>query len=526
MVNILAAGVACALGVVVCYVNQSGVLVVTLICLVAYLATQAIPALRTKRPHPPGPPGWPIIRNLLQIPQDNPWLVYSAWADTYGDVVHLEALNDHLVILNTVQAAKDLLDGRSTIYSDRPESVRDLCFGVEMPMLSYNDQWRRQRKIVAQSFNPGLVPRYYPIQEHEARRLAQGILQRPETLVSQTKTRIAAIIMRVTYGYAVKGEDDPMITVPFDAMVNFGAATEPGAWIVDFIPQLQYLPRWTPGASFLRTAERFKELEHKASWNPYLWCKQRLQEGFTDTCLVASTLKEFEGKMNNEDEGALVWAASSGLGGGLDTNMSTTFTFLLAMVRHPDVQAKAQAEIDQVVGSERLPSITDRPSLPYVRSVITEVFRWYPPTPLGLPHALRQDDVYKDCLLPKSSIIIPNVWRMLRDPKVYPEPDMFKPERFGNDDGEMRKVIDLVFGFGRRACPGSQFAEGSIFAIVATILATSNVVPKMDERGKPIIPEMQYTNGIIVFPKHIVCDIKPRSMRAQELLEECISRSE
>lgn len=55
-------------------------------------------------------------------------------------------------------------------------------------MLSYNDQWRKQRKIVAQSFNASMVPRYHAIQEHEARVLALGILQRPETLVSQTKT--------------------------------------------------------------------------------------------------------------------------------------------------------------------------------------------------------------------------------------------------------------------------------------------------------------------------------------------------
>ncbi|KZT71135.1 putative monooxygenase [Daedalea quercina L-15889] len=525
MVDVLAAGGASALAVVALQVFQSGPLVAALLALVAYFASQAT---RTRRAYPPGPRGWPIIRNLLQIPQDNPWFAYSAWADTYGDVVHLEALSDHMVILNTAQAAKDLLDGRSAIYSDRPGSVMaDLSgFGIEMPMLSYNDEWRRQRKIVAQSFNSAMIPRYYPIQEHEARRLARGMLERPETLVSQTKTRIAAIIMRVTYGYTVKGEDDPMITVPFAAMDNFSYATEPGVWMVDFIPQLQYLPRWMPGASFLATAERFRELEHKASWSPYLWCKQKVQEGSEEACLVASALSQFEGKMDDEDEAALVWAASSGLGGGLDTNMSTIFTFLLAMTRYPHVQAKAQAEIDEVVGTERLPSITDRPSLPYVRSVIAEVFRWYPATPLGLPHALRQDDVYKEHLLPKSSIVIPNVWRMTHDPSVYPAPDEFRPERFGGSDGEMKKATDLVFGFGRRACPGAQFAEGSIFAIVATILATCTVLPKTDGQGAPIIPAMEYTSGIIVFPKHIVCDIKPRSQRAQELLEDYLSRSE
>ncbi|EPS94258.1 hypothetical protein FOMPIDRAFT_1134722, partial [Fomitopsis schrenkii] len=75
---------------------------------------------------PPGPRGWFVTGNLVQIPQVDPWLVYSTWADNlkFGDVVHLSALSDHLVILNTAQAAKDLLDGRSTLYSAQPSSVR------------------------------------------------------------------------------------------------------------------------------------------------------------------------------------------------------------------------------------------------------------------------------------------------------------------------------------------------------------------------------------------------------------------
>ena len=87
--------------------------------------------------------------------------------------------------------------------------------------------------------------------------------------------------------------------------------------------------------------------------------------------------------------------------------------------------------------------------------------------------------------------------RMTHDPAVYQQPNEFRPERYDGNDAEMRKVIDLVFGFGRRACPGMQFAEGSIFAIVSTILATSMVVPKLDEEGSKIVPEMEYTSGII-----------------------------
>ncbi|KAH9841066.1 cytochrome P450 [Rhodofomes roseus] len=177
MISIQAADITCALGMIACQVFQSGIVVAGLLA-------------RTRLPYPPGPRGWPVIRNLLDIPLDKPWLVYCTWAETYGDLVHLDVFGHHIVILNTAQAAKDLLDDRSSIYSDRPIlTMAELSgYGDEMGMLHYNDRWRTQRKIVAQSFNPGVVPRYYSIQEQEARRLIHGMLRSPDTLISQTKT--------------------------------------------------------------------------------------------------------------------------------------------------------------------------------------------------------------------------------------------------------------------------------------------------------------------------------------------------
>lgn len=73
----------------------------------------------------------------------------------------------------------------------------------------------------------------------------------------------------------------------------------------------------------------------------------------------------------------------------------------------------------------------------------------------------------------------------------------FDPERYQNLDSEMRKVTDLAFGFGRRACPGFYFAEGTIFAIVSTLLATCEILPVVDEHGESITPNVAYTSGTI-----------------------------
>lgn len=87
---------------------------------------------------------------------------------------------------------------------------------------------------------------------------------------------------------------------------------------------------------------------------------------------------------------------------------------------------------------------------------------------------------------------------MLHDPTIYPEAHEFRPERYGGLDAEMTKVTDIAFGFGRRACPGYHFAEGTIFAIVVTVLATCDVVPAVDEYGQEIIPEVSLTSGTVV----------------------------
>lgn len=146
--------------------------------------------------------------------------------------------------------------------------------------------------------------------------------------------------------------------------------------------------------------------------------------------------------------------------------------FFLMMTLHPDVGRRAQRELDEVVGSGRLPQFSDRDSLPYISAIIRECLRLFPVAPIGIPHRAVEDDVYKDqYFIPKGSIVIGNVWyviitlyidhsplcvqrAIMRDPKVYPYPDEFRPDRFLTPDGQLDPSIKdtelAVFGFGRR----------------------------------------------------------------------------
>ncbi|KAI0263951.1 cytochrome P450 [Gloeopeniophorella convolvens] len=83
-------------------------------------------------------------------------------------------------------------------------------------------------------------------------------------------------------------------------------------------------------------------------------------------------------------------------------------TLILALTLHPGVQSKAQAEIDAIIGRDRLPTFDDRPSLPYIDAICKEVLRWRPIAPLGVPHATARSSVYEDRFIPKGTPLLIN----------------------------------------------------------------------------------------------------------------------
>ena len=85
-------------------------------------------------------------------------------------------------------------------------------------------------------------------------------------------------------------------------------------------------------------------------------------------------------------------------------------TFFLAMAAFPEVQSKAQAELDSMIGSHRLPEFGDQSSLPYVCAVVKELLRWRSVVPIGIPHRSLDDDEYRGYFIPKGSVVISNIW--------------------------------------------------------------------------------------------------------------------
>jgi len=188
--------------------------------------------------------------------------------------------------------------------------------------------------------------------------------------------------------------------------------------------------------------------------------------------------------------------------------------WILAMLAYPETQARAQAELDAVVGRARLPTFADYPFLPYIRAMVQEILRWRPVAPLALPHQLSEDDWYEGMFIPKGTICIPNVWQMNHDPEVYGENvTHFDPARHLDGNGDIKpgpsgaREGHVSYGFGRRDCPGRHLANDSLFIDIALILWASKIERKKDASGEllPLDMDGYVDNGIVVLVlRHIL----------------------
>ncbi|KAH8200030.1 hypothetical protein TruAng_005806 [Truncatella angustata] len=178
-----------------------------------------------------------------------------------------------------------------------------------------------------------------------------------------------------------------------------------------------------------------------------------------------------------------------------DTSKMSNMSFLEAMITYTDVQRKAQEEIDRVVG-DRMPVWSDLESLPYVRCMMKELWRWRPPVALGHPHVTTKDLEFKGMLVPKGSRLHVNSWAIQHDPARHENPNVFRPERYANDQTTSQQSINasnvadrdhFAFGAGRRICPGYHVAERSLAVSMMRILWSFDVT--MAPRAKlPLNP--------------------------------------
>jgi len=249
---------------------------------------------------------------------------------------------------------------------------------------------------------------------------------------------------------------------------------------------------------------------------PYDYVKQSMESGTATLSFCSNILSEGAGNISEFD---LKWTANSMYAASADTSIVTIMHFILAMLLNPDILEKAQDEIDRVVGRDRLPTFLDKDDLPYVSAIVTETFRWAVPAPMGLPHVLKEEDVYEGMRIPKGSMVFANVWTMLRNEEIYPQADKFIPERFLENASPEMNPENYVFGFGRRICPGMYLIDRSIWLLLACMISTLSITKAKNKDGTVIEPVVDYQNAVFRTPTPFPCKIVPRDLKAAELLE-------
>ncbi|KAI0045442.1 cytochrome P450 [Auriscalpium vulgare] len=494
-------------------------LVVALAGIILWQVKTNFSSKRSPAPLPPGPKGLPLLANLLDLPQKEQWRTFTDWGRKYGPIVHMRALGQSFIVLNDVHVAGEMLDKKSAIYSDRPVSIMagELTGWNETLGFSRGERLKEHRKYLHGAIGTrSAIEKLNGLFETEAQAFLKRILRKPEAIAENIRDTAGSVILQVTYGYKPKEDQDDLVDLVELALRQFTEVTEPNAFLVDLIPPLRYVPSWFPGAGWKKKAEYYHATLRKMADVPLQFVRNQMSEGVASPSMVSSLLDRSN---TPEQDCNIKWAAASMFAGGSDTTVSAIHTFFLAMTIYPDIQRKAQAEIDAVVGNDRLPTFADRAQLPYVEAIISEILRWGTVAPLGVPHTLSRDDIHNGYFIPERAIILTNVKGMLHDPDAYPDPWNFKPERFIAAEGRPveQDPRSCCFGFGRRICPGVNLADATIWASVAMSLAVFDIQRKVVD-GVEIVPEPRYEDSMISHPSPFDCTIKPRSAKAESLI--------
>ncbi|THU86529.1 cytochrome P450 [Dendrothele bispora CBS 962.96] len=497
------------------------------LALIATLTLTVRLLLKPRHKLPPGPKGLPLLGNLFQLPQFQ-WLRFTEWKEEFGPIFSLNLAGQPVVVLNSHKVTADLLDRRSTIYSDRPRFIMagEILTGrIFIAFSGYGELWRKLRKAAHEGMNVRASEAYQPLQEMEAAVLVDNVLKDPEGWDDHLKRSAASTVLTAVYGVEpIKSKDDPLVVRINDLMHRLVRATLPGAFLVDIFPAMKYLPEFI--APWKKEGLEWHRKDTKMFQEFMDSVRGRMKSGEAKPSFAAGLIeKQNTHKLSPKEES---WLAGTMFGAGAETTAAALSVFILAMRLYPNVMRKAQAEIDAVVGRERLPTFEDREKLPYIRAIVKEVLRWRPVGPLGLPRRAMKDDFYEGYFIPAGTLVIANVWAMNRDPAVFPDYDEFRPERFLDETGTQEVVPPdthnqghVTFGFGRRICIGLNIANQGLFIDFASLLWAASIEPAHDENGVEIVPSRtdSVDEGLVVRPVPFKCKIVPRSEDVNSMLE-------
>ncbi|KAI4343947.1 hypothetical protein L6164_011235 [Bauhinia variegata] len=461
---------------------MSPLLLIFATIVVAFLLYRILSLLtRPSLPLPPGPRPWPIIGNLPHM-GPVPHHALAALARTYGPLMHLRLGCVHVVVASSASVAEQFLKVHDANFSSRPPNA-GAKYGAynyqDLVFTPYGPRWRMLRKISnLHLFSTKALDDFRHLRQEEVSRLMRNLASVGSKAnlgqllnVCTTNALGRAMIGRRVFNDGSVGCDpraDEFKSMVVELMELAGVFN-----IGDFIPALEWLDLQGVQAKLKKLHKRFDAFltniieEHEGS-------KTEKHKDMLSALLSSKDVADDEGnKLTNTVIKALLLNMFTA---GTDTSSSTTEWGIAELLRHPKMLARVREELDSVVGRDRVVTELDLPHLPYFQAVIKETFRLHPSTPLSLPRIAAESCEIFGYHIPKGATLLVNVWAIARDPKEWPDPLEFKPERFlpggekAHVDIKGNDFEVIPFGAGRRICAGVNLGLRMVQLLTATMV--------------------------------------------------------
>ncbi|KAL2453754.1 Cytochrome [Abeliophyllum distichum] len=371
---------------------------------------------------PPGPRKLPFIGNLHQLVGSLPHRSLKKLSEKYGPLMHLQIGELKTIVVSSARIAEETLKTNGLVFADRPELLLT--------------------KIMFYNFSDLGSSPYEKILEAESTIICRAAVGRR---YSDQKALIS--LARETASFA--------------GIFNVG----------DIFPSLKFLDSLFGSKRKLVNMHKkvdfileniFREHEEdRLSITRGQTGDQPLEEDLLDVFLRLKDSDEFQVSITKENIKANILEL---LFAGIETSSTAIEWAMATMMKHPRVMEKAQREVRQAFKGNKKISHSDIQNLSYLKMVIKESLRLYPPGPLLGPRLSRAKCTIDGYDIPANTIAIINGWAIGRDPEYWDNPEVFEPERFNNISTTFTGAnFELIpFGAGRRMCPGISFGLASI----------------------------------------------------------------
>ncbi|KAK7388850.1 hypothetical protein VNO78_23677 [Psophocarpus tetragonolobus] len=429
------------------------------------------------KPAIPGPSGLPVVGlvGAFTGPLALTHRVLAKMAEAY-DAKPLMAFSvgfTPFIISSHPNTAKEILS--SSAFADRPvkESAYELLFHRAMGFAPYGEYWRNLRRISAtHMFSPKRIAASAAFRAQVGTQMMKDIMSKSQdgevevrkVLHFGSLNNVMKSVFGKSYVFGEGGDGcelEELVSEGYELLGVFN-------W-TDHFPLLGCLDLQGVRKRCRSLVERVNVFVGKIISDH----RVRAAQGSAGDADFVDVLLDFEkdNKLQHSDMVAVLWEM---IFRGTDTVAILLEWILARMVMHPEIQEKAQSEIDSVVGAGRSVSDEDLPNLPYVSAIVKETLRMHPPGPLLSWARLSIHDTHiGNHFIPAGTTAMVNMWAITHDQHIWSDPEQFKPERFLKNEDVPIMGSDLrlaPFGSGRRVCPGKAMGLATLQLWLAMFL--------------------------------------------------------